>query len=108
MKGRPMITLLVSVLLTISMAVAVYAEPTDYVFANGKVYTVNEKQPWAEVVVVKGNKIVYVGDNAGTTAFIGEGTEQVDLKGRMMLPGFVESHIHIVMGGATPPGSFSR
>lgn len=79
-------------------------QPAAYVFTNAKVYTVNEKQPWAEAVVIQGNKIVYVGDNAGASAFVGERTEQIDLKGRMVLPGFVESHIHIVMGGATTSG----
>jgi predicted amidohydrolase YtcJ len=75
-----------------------------FVMTNGKVYTVNEKQPWAEAVVVKGKKIVYVGDNAGAAAFKGEGMEEIDLKGRLMLPGFVESHIHIGMGAGTTSG----
>ena len=37
----------------------------DYALINGKIYTVNEKQPWAEAVAIDGNKIVYVGDAAG-------------------------------------------
>ena len=76
----------------------------DYVLVNGKIYTVNEKQAWAEAVAVKGKEIVYVGDNAGTKAFVGEDTEQIDLEGRLMLPGFVESHIHIGMGAGTTSG----
>ena len=40
-------------------------DAADVVFTNGKVYTVNELRPWAEAVAVSGNKIVYVGDNAG-------------------------------------------
>ena len=76
----------------------------DYVFTNGKVYTVNEAQPWAEAVAVKGNEIVYVGDNAGARAFVVESTEEVALEGRLLLPGFVESHIHIAIGGATTSG----
>jgi len=42
----------------------------DFVCTNGKIDTVNEKQPWAEAVVAKGNKIVYVGDNTGAGAFV--------------------------------------
>ena len=76
----------------------------DFVLTNGKIYTVNEKQPWAEALAVKGKEIVYVGDNSGAKAFVGEGTEQIDLKGRLMLPGFVESHIHIGMGAGTTSG----
>ena len=79
-------------------------DDADFVLTNGKVYTVNEKQPWAEAVVVKGKEIVYVGDNAGAKDFIGDGTEEIDLKGRLLLPGLVESHIHIGMGAGTTSG----
>jgi predicted amidohydrolase YtcJ len=76
----------------------------DFVLTNGKIYTVNESQPWAEAVAVKGNEIVYVGDNTGAKAFVGKETESIDLKGRLLLPGFIESHIHLAMGGATTSG----
>ncbi|GGZ71832.1 amidohydrolase [Algibacter mikhailovii] len=68
----------------------------DSVFTNGKVYTVNESQPWAEAVAVTGNKIVFVGSTADAQAYIGEGTETTDLAGKMMLPGFVDSHNHLI------------
>ena len=80
------------------------AGEANFVFKNGKIYTVNKSQPWAEAVAVQGDKIIYVGSNEGANAFIGDQTEQVDLEGRMVLPGFIESHIHIVMGGATTSG----
>ena len=68
----------------------------DILFTNAKVYTVNEKQPWAEAVAVKGNKIVYVGAAAGAKAFVGQNTEQHDLAGKMLLPGFVSGHDHLI------------
>ena len=68
----------------------------DYVFTNAKVYTVNDKQPWAEAVAVKGNKIVYVGDAAGVAKYQGEGTKTFDLDGKMVLPGFVSGHDHLI------------
>ena len=68
----------------------------DYVFTNGKIYTVDEQQPWAEAVAVKGNKIVYVGDATGLAAYIGDGTEKIDLEGKMLLPGFVSGHDHLI------------
>ena len=70
--------------------------PADNVFTNGKIYTVNEQQPWAESVAVKGNKIAYVGDASGVAAHIGDGTEQINLNGRMLLPGFVSAHDHLI------------
>ncbi len=72
---------------------------SDYVFKGGHVYTVNPKQPWAEAVAVKGKEIVYVGTNEGVKGFTGTGTRIVDLKGAMMLPGFIDAHTHPLAGG---------
>ena len=65
------------------------------VFRNGRIYTVEEAQPWAEAAVVRGDRIVYVGDDAGATKLAGPRAEVFDLGGRMMLPGFVEAHWHL-------------
>lgn len=73
-------------------------------FTNAAVYTVNPDQEWAEAVAVRGNEIVYVGDNAGATVFQGEDTTVVDLGGRMVMPGMVESHFHLGVGAATTSG----
>ncbi len=72
----------------------------DVVFTNARVYTVNEAQPWAEAVAVRGSEIVYVGDSAGAEALAGESTELRDVGGRLLLPGFIDSHVHPVTGGA--------
>lgn len=74
------------------------AEPADVLFRNGKVYTLDAKQPWAEAVAVKGNKITYVGPAKGSRAWIGPKTRVVDLKGGMLLPGFIDGHNHFVSG----------
>ena len=68
----------------------------DTVALNGKIYTMNEEQPWAEAVAVKGADIVYVGDNEGAKAFIGRNTTVGDLKGKMMLPGLIDTHTHML------------
>ncbi len=75
-------------------------EGADVLFTNARVYTVNPAQPWAEAVAVKGNEIVYVGDVAGAAAHVGKNTRRQDLGGRLMLPGFIDSHVHPVAGGA--------
>lgn len=80
------------------------ATAADYVFTNGKIYTVNSEQPWAEAVAVDGNEIVYVGDNAGAAEFVDADTSEIDLQEQLVLPGFVESHIHLALGGATTSG----
>ncbi|WP_158021989.1 amidohydrolase [Flammeovirga pacifica] len=68
----------------------------DKVFLNGKIYTVNETQPWAEAVAIKKNKIVFVGSADEAKKWIGNTTEKVDLNGKMMLPGFVSGHDHLI------------
>ena len=73
---------------------AVFAETADYVFKNGAIYTIDSQNPKAEAIAISGKHIVYVGNNDGAQAFIGDKTEVTDLQGRMLLPGFVEAHIH--------------
>jgi len=91
----------------IPWASAMAAEKADYVFKNGAVYTIESKTPKAEAIAVTGKKISYVGSNKGAQALIGKKTKVIDLKGKMLLPGFVESHIHptlaIVASGADLP-----
>ncbi|MCH9695421.1 MAG: amidohydrolase [Gammaproteobacteria bacterium] len=77
------------------------SEPgADFVISNARVYTVAEASPWAEAVAVRGNEIVYVGDNAGAEALIGDNTTVRDLDGQLLLPGFIDSHSHPISGGA--------
>jgi len=88
-------------------ASAVYAEMADYVFKNGAIYTIDNQKPKAQAIAVTGKKISYVGSNRGVKAFVGKKTKVIDLKGKMLLPGFVEAHIHptlaIVASGADLP-----
>ena len=77
------------------------AEPrvvADRVFLNGAVYTVDDDRSWAEAVAVRGGQIVYVGDDEGARPFVGTETQVSDLAGQMLLPGFHDSHIHILIG----------
>ncbi len=74
------------------------------IFTNGKIYTVNESQPWAEAVAVEGDKIIYVGSNDGAMKLADANTEVADLQGNMMLPGFIDGHIHPLMAAAFEGG----
>ena len=77
---------------------------TDYALINGKIYTVNKDQPWAEAVAIAGDTITYVGGASGLKHHIGLATEVIDLDGKMVLPGFVEGHMHPVAGGMLATG----
>ena len=79
-------------------------DTADYIYTNAQVYTLDETQPWAEAVAVKGNKIVYVGDTAGAEALTGNGTEVIDATGNMILPGFVSGHDHLTASNWTKAG----
>jgi len=70
------------------------APPADTVYTNGKIYTVNEKQPWAEAVAIKDGKFLIVGSNADAEAVTGENTEVVDLGGKFAMPGIHDTHVH--------------
>jgi len=72
----------------------------DLILFNGKIYTVNEKQPWAEAVAVKDGEIIAVGDLSEIKLLASKETKRKDLQGSMLLPGFIDSHAHPVMGGA--------
>ena len=56
--------------LLITSSVALAQQVADIVAINGKIYTVNDKQPWSEAIAIKGRDIVYVGDNEGAKAFM--------------------------------------
>lgn len=69
----------------------------DKVLRNGSVYTVDPARSWAQAVVIDGGKLVYVGSDDGVEAWIGPNTEVIDLEGKMVLPGFFDSHSHAGM-----------
>jgi predicted amidohydrolase YtcJ len=71
----------------------------DQVFFNGEIYTVDDKQPWAQAVAIKEDTIVQVGNNQDIQSLISDTTTVTDLKGKMMLPGFHDTHVHLISGG---------
>ena len=72
----------------------------DYAFTNAKAYTLNTLAPWADTVLVRDDRIVYAGDATGAADMIGDTTLVNDLDGKLLLPGFIDSHAHPVAGGA--------
>lgn len=66
------------------------------VFINGSVYTANDRQPTAEAIAVSGDRIIYVGNNAGAQRLVTKNTRVIDLKGRPIFPGFTDAHHHLI------------
>ena len=71
----------------------------DLALINGSIHTMDANGTIAEAIGIEGDEIVYVGDAAGLKNVIGLGTEVIDLDGKMVLPGFVDGHIHAAVGG---------
>jgi predicted amidohydrolase YtcJ len=76
----------------------------DVVYRNGFVYTVDGVRSRAEAFAVKDGKFIAVGSNDDMKAVTGENTKTVDLKGRMVMPGLVDTHIHALRGALTALG----
>ncbi len=92
------------VIFTLAVSTGGCADPktehaADLVFTGGAVYTVDPSRSWASAVAVSDGRIVYVGDDGGVEAHIGDETRVIDLAGRMLLPGFHDSHMHPMSGG---------
>jgi predicted amidohydrolase YtcJ len=71
----------------------------DIVFTNGKIWTVNKAQPEAEAIAVWGERILAIGKNEDVKPLIGPKTRVIDLKQKRVLPGFHDSHAHLLGGG---------
>lgn len=71
-------------------------EKADLIISGGKIYTVNDRQPVVEAVVVKENKIIFAGSEEEANRYKSEETDIIDLHGRIMTPGFIEGHGHIM------------
>lgn len=71
----------------------------DIIFTNGKIWTVDAAKPEAQAVAVIGGRIAAVGTSKEVARYAGKGTVTVDLKGRRMLPGFIDNHTHFMSGG---------
>jgi len=73
-------------------------DKASLVIKNGHIYTVNKSNPVAEALAVKRDKIVYVGSNEEVEDHIGSDTKVIDAKNRLILPGFIECHSHLIDG----------
>jgi len=70
------------------------AQPASLVLTNGRIVTVEASPAEAEAIAVQGDRILAIGSAADMKRHIGPGTEVIDLKGQLAIPGFVESHGH--------------
>ncbi|MBI3653249.1 MAG: amidohydrolase [Acidobacteria bacterium] len=91
--------LLSSVFQPLVLAQKPSTKTADLVLQNGAIYTVDAVRSWAQAVAIADGKIVYVGNDNEAKKFIGASTRVIDLQGKMVLPGFHDSHVHPISSG---------
>jgi predicted amidohydrolase YtcJ len=91
--------LTVLTLLLVSVATAFGASgPANVVLHNGKIYTADPSRSVGQAIAFTGNTIIAVGTDAEVASLIGPGTVVIDLKGKLVLPGLIDTHIHPIIG----------
>jgi predicted amidohydrolase YtcJ len=103
----------VAALICSANVVVADSNDVDLLLRNGNIYTVDASRSWAQSLAVRDGVIVAVGNDAGVAAEIGRAAKVIDLEGRMVMPGMVDSHIHAVEPGLDSlrcmlPGTFSN
>jgi hypothetical protein len=82
-----------------ALASAQNGRSADLILRHGAVYTMDAARSWVESVAVADGRITYAGPDAGVNSLAGPSTKILDLGGRMVLPGFHDSHVHLMEGG---------
>lgn len=96
-----LVGLLVAITSAASFLGAQQSAPPDLILSNGKIITVDERFTIAEAVAVKGERIVAVGTNQDIGQLAGPGTRRIDLRGKAVVPGLIDNHMHLLRAGTT-------
>jgi predicted amidohydrolase YtcJ len=73
-------------------------QSADTVVLHGKIFTLNSKQPWAEALAIRGDRIIAVGSDADIAKLQSKDTKVIDAHEKLILPGFTDCHIHFIDG----------
>jgi predicted amidohydrolase YtcJ len=75
--------------------------PADTILTNGRIITVDGRSTVANAVAVRGGRIVAVGSNDDVAALAAPATRRIDLRGRAVIPGLIDNHLHLLRAGTT-------
>jgi len=100
-SGHCRVLLLVTAFFLIPMEAYLCAQgsSTERIFFHAKVFTGDAQNPYAEAVAIRGDKIVGVGNFRDVAKLLSENAERIDLEGKSLFPGFIDSHSHSIDGG---------
>src|SRR6185369_1607394 len=100
----PILNLSIAVLLIFAVAGAILVaqqSPPEVVFSNGKIITVDERFSIAQAVAIRGGRILATGTNQEIAQLAGPNTRRIDLKGKAVIPGLIDNHMHLLRAGST-------
>src|SRR5437762_11591676 len=84
------------------LGVTLYGQqPPDLILTNGKIITVDERFSIAQAVAIRGDRIVATGTNQESGRLAGANTRTTDLKGKAVIPGLIDNHMHLLRAAAT-------
>lgn len=78
--------------------------PATLVLRNARIYTQDQSRPWAEALAIDGERIVWAGNEDHVQEWLSAGTREIDLGGKLVLPGLIDSHFHLLQGAKTLAG----
>ena len=74
-------------------------DPVEKIYHNGIIWTGDQIKPRANAMIVRAEKIVFIGSNSQAMAMVNDNAIQIDLQGKFVTPGFIDNHVHFIMGG---------
>ena len=83
-----------NLILSLAFASVAYSQAPDTVYYNAQIITVSDRQPTAEALAIRGDRFLAVGTNSDILKLVGPATRKIDLGGKCVIPGIVESHVH--------------
>ena len=85
------------------LAVTLYAQqsPPDLVLSNGKIITVDERFSITQAVAIRGGRVLATGTNQEINQLAGPNTRRIDLRGKAVIPGLIDNHMHLLRAGST-------
>ena len=88
------------ILMLIAVSCNVSTQTSDMIITNARIWTGNAVQPYAEAMAVSGDTIIAIGSNREVMKYKSGSGEVIDLGGRFVAPGFIDSHLHLLQGGS--------
>jgi predicted amidohydrolase YtcJ len=102
MTRRPLAAVVVGLFVLGGLSFLRAQQPqVDLILSNGKIVTVDERFTIAQAVAVAGDRIIAVGTNQDVTRLAGPATRRIDLRGRTVVPGLIDNHMHLLRYGTT-------